>query len=126
MAEEDVRRTMEGEDLLLRDSMLLARQVAHHERRAQQQQERAQRAEQAQQQAEQAQRRAEQARRALLAQGDPPPARPGTGCRGNRRRAGSGCGRGAARAVGVAAVRFLIIQRLNVCAAVTTCRAAGR
>ena len=36
MAEEEVRRTMEGEDLLLRDSMLLARQVEHHERRAEQ------------------------------------------------------------------------------------------
>ena len=35
MAEEEVRRTMEG-DLLLRDSMLLARQVEHHERRAEQ------------------------------------------------------------------------------------------
>ena len=59
MAEEEVRRTMEGEDLLLRDSMLLARQVEHHERRAEQ--ERAQRAERAQQQAEQAQQQAEQA-----------------------------------------------------------------
>ena len=36
MAEEDVRRTMQGEDLLLRDSMLLARQVEHQERRAEQ------------------------------------------------------------------------------------------
>ena len=36
MAEEEVRRTMQGEDLLLRDSMLLARQVEHQERRAEQ------------------------------------------------------------------------------------------
>ncbi len=54
MAEEEVRRTMEGEDLLLRDSMLLARQVEHHERRAEQ--------------AERAQQRAEQERRLLLTQ----------------------------------------------------------
>ena len=62
MAEEEVRRTMEGEDLLLRDSMLLARQVEHHERRAEQERQRAQRAERAQQQAEQARQQAEQAR----------------------------------------------------------------
>ena len=83
MAEEEVRRTMEGEDLLLRDSMLLARQVEHHERRAEQERERAeqereraeqereraeqereraQRAEQAQQQAEQERQQAEQER----------------------------------------------------------------
>ena len=42
MAEEDVLRNMEGEDLLLRDSMLFARQAGHHERRAQQERERAQ------------------------------------------------------------------------------------
>ena len=53
MAEEGVRRNMEGEDLLLRDSLLLARQVAHHERRAQ-------RAEQGQQRAEQERLQAEQ------------------------------------------------------------------
>ena len=41
MAEEEVRRTMEGEDLLLRDSMLLARQVEHQERRAARERERA-------------------------------------------------------------------------------------
>ena len=41
-----MRRTMEGEDLLLRDSMLLAQQVEHQERRAEQ-------AEQGQKQAEQ-------------------------------------------------------------------------
>ena len=77
MAEEEVRRTMEGEDLLLRDSMLLARQVEHHERRAEQERQqkeqerqqkeqerqRAQQAERAQRQAQQAQRQAEQARR---------------------------------------------------------------
>ena len=34
IAEEEVRRTMEGEDLLLRDSMLLGQQVEHQERRA--------------------------------------------------------------------------------------------
>ena len=76
MAEEGVRRNMEGEDLLLRDSMLLARQVEHHERRAEQERQRAeqerqraqraeraqQHAERAQQQAEQAQQQAEQAR----------------------------------------------------------------
>ena len=56
-----VLRTMEGEDLLLRDSMLFARQAEHHERRARQERERAQRAEQAQQQAE-------HERRALLVQ----------------------------------------------------------
>ena len=68
MAEEEVRRTMEGEDLLLRDSMLLARQVEHHERRAEQERQRAQRAERAQQQAEQAHQQAEQERRLLLTQ----------------------------------------------------------
>ncbi len=51
MATEEVRRTMEGEDLLLRDSILLARQVEHQERRA-----------------ERAQQQAEQERRLLLAQ----------------------------------------------------------
>ncbi len=68
MAEEEVRRDMEGEDLLLRDSMLLARQVEHRDRliaqereQAQQERERAQRAERAQQQAERAQQQAEQA-----------------------------------------------------------------
>ena len=61
MAEEEVRRTMEGEDLLFRDSMLLARQVEYHKRRAEQERQRAQRAERAQQQAEQAQQQAEQA-----------------------------------------------------------------
>ncbi|MDE0449449.1 MAG: hypothetical protein OXH96_22505 [Spirochaetaceae bacterium] len=68
MAEEEVRRDMEGEDLLLRDSILLAGQVEHHERRAEQERQRAQRAEQAQQQAERAQQQAEQERRLLLAQ----------------------------------------------------------
>ena len=48
MAEEEVRRTMEGEDLLFRDSMLLMQQLEHHERQA----------EQAQRQAEQAQQQA--------------------------------------------------------------------
>ena len=73
MAEEEVRRDMEGEDLLFRDSMLLARQVEHRDRliaqerqQAQQERERAeqarQRAEQARQRAEQARQRAEQAR----------------------------------------------------------------
>ena len=46
IAEEEVRRTMEGEDLLLRDSMLLGQQVEHQERRAE-------RAEQEQKRAEQ-------------------------------------------------------------------------
>ena len=79
MATEEVRRTMEGEDLLLRDSILLARQVEHQERRAEraqqqaeQERQRAQRAEQARQQAEQARQqerqRAEQERRLQLAQ----------------------------------------------------------
>ena len=54
MAEEDVRRTMEGEDLLLQDSILLARQAERHERRAEQ--------------AERAQEQAERERRLLLAQ----------------------------------------------------------
>ena len=62
MAEEAVRRNMEGEDLLLRDSILLARQVEHHERRAEQERQRAQRAQRGQQQAEQARQQAEQAR----------------------------------------------------------------
>ena len=61
MAEEEVRRDMEGEDLLLRDSILLARQAEHHERRAEQERQRAQRA-------ERAQRQAEQERRQVLAQ----------------------------------------------------------
>ena len=61
MAEDDVRRTMEGEDLLLRDSMLLARQVEHRDRLLAQERQRAQRA-------ERAQRQAEQERRLLLAQ----------------------------------------------------------
>ena len=75
MAEEDVRRNMEGEDLLLRDSILLARQVEHRDRllaqerqQAEQERQRAQRAEQAQQQAEQERQQAEQERRVLLAQ----------------------------------------------------------
>ena len=72
MATEEVRRTMEGEDLLLRDSILLARQVEHRDRLLTQERQRAQRAEQAQQQAEQARlqerRQAEQERRLLLAQ----------------------------------------------------------
>ena len=62
IAEEEVRREMEGEDLLLRDSILLARQVEHHERRAEQERQRAQRAQRGQQQAEQARQQAEQAR----------------------------------------------------------------
>jgi len=44
MAEEEVRRSMEGEDLLLRDSMLLAQQVEHQERRAEQAEQRLARA----------------------------------------------------------------------------------
>ena len=52
---------MEGEDLLLRDSMLLARQGEHHERRAEQERQRAERA-------ERAQRQGEQERRVLLTQ----------------------------------------------------------
>ena len=63
MAEEEVRRTMEGEDLLLRDSMLLARQVEHRDRLVAQERQRAQRAERAQRQAEQERRQAEQERR---------------------------------------------------------------
>ena len=61
MAEEGVRRNMEGEDLLFRDSMLLARQVEHRDRLIAQERQRAQRAERGQQQAEQAQQQAEQA-----------------------------------------------------------------
>ena len=75
MAEEEVRRNMEGEDLLFRDSMLLARQVEHRDRllaqerqQAEQERQRAQRAERAQQQAERAQQQAEQAQRMMLAQ----------------------------------------------------------
>ena len=62
MAEEGVRRNMEGEDLLFRDSMLLARQVEHRDRLIAQERQRAQRAERGQQQAEQAQQQAEQER----------------------------------------------------------------
>ena len=68
MATEEVRRTMEGEDLLLRDSILLARQVEHRDRLLTQERQRAQQAEQARQRAERAQRQAEQERRLLLAQ----------------------------------------------------------
>ena len=49
MAEEEVRRSMEGEDLLFRDSMLLMRQVEYLERLIAQERQRAQRAERAQQ-----------------------------------------------------------------------------
>ena len=52
MAEEEVRRSMQGEDLLLRDSLLLAQQVDHLERQAEQERQRAQRAEQEQRRAE--------------------------------------------------------------------------
>ena len=57
-----MRRNMEGEDLLLRDSLLLARQVAHHERRAQRAEQGQQRAEQERQQAEQERLQAQQER----------------------------------------------------------------
>ncbi len=60
MATEEVRRTMEGEDLLLRDSILLARQAEHERERAQRAEQKQQRAEQGQQRAEQGQQRAEQ------------------------------------------------------------------
>ncbi len=60
IAEEDVRRSMEGEDLLLRDSMLLAQQVEHQERRAEQAEQGQKRAEQGQKQAEHDRRQAEQ------------------------------------------------------------------
>ena len=59
MAEEEVRRTMEGEDLLLRDSILLARQVEHRDRLIAQERQRAQRAERGQEQAEQERQQAE-------------------------------------------------------------------
>ena len=62
MAEEEVRRSMQGEDMLLRDSILLAQQVDYQERQAAQERQRAQRAEQGQQRAEQGQQRAEQER----------------------------------------------------------------
>ena len=60
MATEEVRRTMEGEDLLLRDSILLARQVEYLDRLLTQERQRAQRAKRAQQQAEHERRQAEQ------------------------------------------------------------------
>ena len=70
MAEEGVRRNMEGEDLLLRDSILMARQVEHRDRviaqerrQAEHERQRAQQAERAQQQAERERRQAEQERR---------------------------------------------------------------
>ena len=56
--QEDVRRYMQGEDLLLRDSILSAEQIARATQRAEQAD---QRAEQADQRAEQADQRAEQA-----------------------------------------------------------------
>ena len=59
MAEEEVRRSMQGEDMLLRDSILLAQQVDYQERQAAHERQRAQRAEQGQQRAEQGQQRAE-------------------------------------------------------------------
>ena len=59
IAEEEVRRTMEGEDLLLRDSMLLAQQVEHHERRAERAEQGQKRAEQERQQERQARQQAE-------------------------------------------------------------------
>ena len=62
MAEAAVRRNMRGEDLLLRDSILLARQVDHQERRAERAEQGQQRAEQGQQRAEQERQRAEQDR----------------------------------------------------------------
>ena len=62
MAEEEVRRNMQGEDLLLRDSMLWAQQVDHLERQAEQERQRARNAEQRQHRAEQGQQRAEQDR----------------------------------------------------------------
>ena len=69
MAEEEVRRTMEGEDLLFRDSILLARQVEHRDRLIVQERQRAQRAERGQQRAEQEQQQERQrAQRAERAQ----------------------------------------------------------
>ena len=62
MAKEEVRRTMEGEDLLLRDSLLLTRQVEHQERRAEQERQRAEQERQRAERAERAQRQAEQER----------------------------------------------------------------
>ena len=52
MAKEEVRRNMRGEDLLLRDSILLARQVEYQERRAEQERQERERAERAQRQTE--------------------------------------------------------------------------
>ena len=52
MAKEEVRRNMQGEDLLLRDSILLARQVEYQERRAEQERQERERAERAQRQTE--------------------------------------------------------------------------
>ena len=63
-----MRRTMEGEDLLLRDSMLLARQVEHRDRLLTQERQRAEQERERAQRAEQRQQRAEQERRLLLAQ----------------------------------------------------------
>ena len=63
MAEDEVRRTMQGEDLLLRDSMLLARQVEHQERRTEQERQQAEQERQRARRAEQAQQHAEQERR---------------------------------------------------------------
>ena len=62
MAKEEVRRNMEGEDLLLRDSLLLTRQVEHQERRAEQERQRAEQERQRAERAERAQRQAEQER----------------------------------------------------------------
>ena len=62
MDEEEVRRNMQGEDLLLEDSILLAQQVDHRQRQAEQERQRAQGAEQDRQRAAQGQQRAEQDR----------------------------------------------------------------
>ena len=65
MAKEEVRRSMQAEDLLLRDSLLFAQQAEHHERRAEQERQRAEqesrRAEHQERRAEQESRRAERA-----------------------------------------------------------------
>ena len=63
MADEEVRHNIQGEDLLLRDSILLARQVEYQERQVARERERAQRAEQERQWAEQERQERERAER---------------------------------------------------------------
>ena len=63
MAKEEVRRNMRGEDLLLRDSILLARQAEYQERRAEQERQERERAQRERRQERERAQRAERERR---------------------------------------------------------------